>query len=91
MKAYPATTVLIEGHTDNTGSDQYNLQLSQKRAESVRQYLINNFSIAPDRLSAKGFGESRPIASNTTREGRRKNRRVVAVIYATKETQQMRE
>ena len=91
MKTYPETTVRIEGHTDDAGPDQYNLQLSQKRAESVRQYLINNFSIAPERLSAKGFGESRPIASNTTREGRRKNRRVVAVIYATKETQQMRE
>jgi OOP family OmpA-OmpF porin len=90
MKEYPATTVLIEGHTDNTGSDQYNLQLSQKRADSVRQYLIDNFSIAPERLSAKGFGESRPIASNATREGREKNRRVVAVISAIKETQQMR-
>ena len=84
MKEYPETTVRIEGHTDNAGPDQYNLQLSQKRAESVRQYLINNFSIAPKRLSAKGFGESRPIASNATREGRRKNRRVVAVIFATK-------
>ncbi len=91
MKAYPATTALIEGHTDNTGFNQYNLQLSQKRAESVRQYLIDNFDIAPQRLSAKGFGESRPVASNTTREGREKNRRVVAVISATKETQQMRE
>ncbi len=84
MKEYPETTVRIEGHTDNAGPDQYNLQLSQKRAESVRQYLINNFSIAPKRLSAKGFGESRPIASNATREGQRKNRRVVAVIFATK-------
>jgi len=91
MKEYPETTVRIEGHTDNAGPDQYNLQLSQKRAESVRQYLINNFSIAPKRLSAKGFGESRPIASNATREGRRKNRRVVAVVSAIKETQRMRE
>jgi len=91
MKAYPDTTARIEGHTDSAGPAQYNLQLSQKRSESVRQYLINNFSIAPERLNARGFGESRPIATNTTREGRKKNRRVVAVIYAEKETQQMRE
>jgi OOP family OmpA-OmpF porin len=91
MRTYPDTTARVEGHTDSAGPSQYNLQLSQKRADSVRQYLINNFRIAPDRLNARGFGESRPIATNTTREGRKKNRRVVAVIYATKETQQMRE
>ena len=91
MQEYPATKALIEGHTDNVGGDQYNLQLSQQRAESVRQYLIDNFSIAPDRLSAEGFGESRPIASNSTPAGREKNRRVVAVISAVKESQQKRE
>jgi OOP family OmpA-OmpF porin len=91
MQQYPATSALIEGHTDNVGGDQYNLQLSQQRADSVRQYLIDNFSIAPDRLSAKGFGESRPIASNSTPADREKNRRVVAVISAIKESQQKRE
>jgi OOP family OmpA-OmpF porin len=91
MQEYPATSAVIEGHTDNVGGEQYNLQLSQRRAESVRKYLIDNFNIAPDRLKAEGFGESRPIASNSTPEGREQNRRVVAVISATKETQQMRE
>ena len=91
MKAYPLTAVVIEGHTDGSGSAQYNLQLSQRRAESIRQYLIDEFGIAPERLSAKGYGESKPIASNETREGRQRNRRVVAVISATKETPQMRE
>lgn len=64
----------IEGHTDWIGSDEYNMRLSQRRAESVRHYLIKK-GISPDRLTAVGYGESRPVADNNTDEGRARNRR----------------
>lgn len=79
MKAYPETTAEIEGHTDSRGTEAYNLKLSQKRAENVMKYLID-YGIDPGRLKAVGYGESMPIADNATKEGRQKNRRVVAVI-----------
>lgn len=69
----------VAGHTDNTGNYNYNVQLSQQRAESVRQYLINQ-GVAANRLTARGYGPDRPIASNETREGRSQNRRVVLVL-----------
>jgi OOP family OmpA-OmpF porin len=84
MKAYPKTTAVIEGHTDNISSAEYNQKLSQARANSVRQYLINNFGIKASRLSAVGYGLTKPIASNDTEEGRQKNRRVQAVIKTVK-------
>jgi len=65
----------VAGHTDNRGSDKYNMNLSQQRAEAVRNYLISK-GIAADRLTAKGYGESQPVADNDTDEGRFKNRRV---------------
>ena len=65
----------VAGHTDNWGSDEYNMNLSLRRAEAVRNYLISK-GIAADRLSAKAYGESRPVADNATDEGRFKNRRV---------------
>ncbi|WP_296892542.1 OmpA family protein [Thiobacillus sp.] len=65
----------VAGHTDSRGSDKYNMKLSQRRAEAVRNYLISK-GIAADRLTAKGYGESQPIADNATDEGRFKNRRV---------------
>jgi OOP family OmpA-OmpF porin len=80
---YPEASSVIEGHTDSTGTDEYNLKLSQKRTENVKQYLINNFGINQSRLTSEGFGESKPIADNKTKEGRQKNRRVTAVISAT--------
>ena len=83
MNLYTGTSADIEGHTDSQGSEKYNQELSQKRAESVRQYLIDNFGLSADRLKAVGYGESRPIADNATVEGRQVNRRVVAVITAT--------
>jgi OOP family OmpA-OmpF porin len=86
LKTYPTTTVVIEGHTDSTGEAAYNLDLSQRRADSVRDYLIDNYGISPDRLTAKGYGEERPVASNDTAEGRTQNRRVIAVISAEKQT-----
>jgi OOP family OmpA-OmpF porin len=80
MKRYPTTTALIEGHTDNVGGDDYNMRLSQQRAEAVVNYLVNNFGIDRSRLSAKGYGSTRRIAYNDTAEGRQKNRRINAVI-----------
>lgn len=82
MKTYPNTKAKIEAHTDSSGKSAYNLKLSQKRAESVCKYIIEKFGIAPDRLVAIGYGESRPIADNKTLEGRKKNRRATAVIRA---------
>jgi OOP family OmpA-OmpF porin len=71
----PAELVEIRGHTDDTGDASFNLGLSQQRADAVRSYLIYK-GIAADRLSARGLGESAPIASNLTEEGRAQNRRV---------------
>jgi len=88
MKTYPKTKAAIEGHTDSVGSAAYNEKLSRRRAESVRDYLIRNFNISPNRLTAKGFGEKRPVASNDTEEGRRKNRRIEAVLTAEEEMYQ---
>jgi OOP family OmpA-OmpF porin len=80
MKEYPNTKAIIEGHTDSVGSDAYNLRLSNDRSNSVRQYLIKEFGVDASRLTSKGYGESRPIATNDTDEGRQKNRRVWAVL-----------
>ena len=68
----------VAGHTDSRGSDKYNLKLSQRRAEAVRNYLVSK-GIAADRLTAKGYGESQPVADNATDEGRFQNRRVELV------------
>lgn len=65
----------VAGHTDSIGTDEYNIKLSQRRAEAVRNYLISK-GIAADRLIAKGYGESQPVADNATEAGRFKNRRV---------------
>ncbi|HUH73067.1 MAG TPA: OmpA family protein [Chitinophagales bacterium] len=70
---------VIQGHTDNVGKPAYNLELSQKRAQAVVEYLVKN-GIALNRLSAKGFGESQPISTNDTKEGRQLNRRTEFVI-----------
>lgn len=68
--------IFIEGHTDSDGAEDYNRELSDRRAKSVRQYLIDLGRVAADRLDAKGFGESNPIASNATEDGKAENRRV---------------
>jgi outer membrane protein OmpA-like peptidoglycan-associated protein len=75
LKANPSLEVEVEGHTDNKASDQYNLGLSQRRAESVRSYLVKG-GIAASRLTAKGYGKTKPVADNATEDGRAKNRRV---------------
>lgn len=84
MEEYPNTIFHIEGHTDSTGSDQYNLQLSKERAASVKEWL-QNAGIPANRLTSEGYGESRPIATNNTAAGRQDNRRVEISLDKDKE------
>jgi OOP family OmpA-OmpF porin len=79
LKKYPRLKIELQGHTDSSGSDAYNLQLSQKRANAVRDYLVEQ-GVSSSQLTAKGYGESQPIADNTTADGRAKNRRVVMSV-----------
>jgi OmpA-OmpF porin, OOP family len=72
--------VVIEGHTDSTGSEVANQQLSQKRAEAVRQYLIYNGTLPANKIASVGYGSSRPLASNATAQGRAINRRIDVII-----------
>jgi len=76
MNEYPNTVFHIEGHTDSSGRDAYNLELSKKRAASVRDYLVNEEDIESSRVTSEGYGETQPIATNKTDAGRQKNRRV---------------
>ena len=78
LKEWGDVRVEVAGHTDSVGKDSYNLALSQRRAESVRQYLIGK-GVAAHRLFARGYGETRPVADNATEEGRLQNRRVELV------------
>ncbi len=79
LNKYPERTVTIEGHTDNVGSQDFNLGLSQRRAESVRSFLMRQ-GIDGSRIESKGMGESAPVASNDTAGGRQQNRRVEVII-----------
>lgn len=74
LEKNPGIRIELSGHTDNQGDDQYNLELSQNRAQAVKSYLEEK-GISPERLVAKGYGENQPIATNDTKEGRAKNRR----------------
>jgi OOP family OmpA-OmpF porin len=80
LEKYPNTTAVIEGHTDNVGTPADNLKLSQRRADSVVSYLTETFHVAPARMTAVGYGETRPIGDNNTGEGKRMNRRIGAVV-----------
>ncbi len=75
----PASTIVVEGHTDSLGGDQYNLELSQARADAVVQWWVDR-GVDPERLTAVGRGEAEPIDSNETREGRERNRRIEVTI-----------
>src|SRR5581483_9913043 len=72
VEAYPDLKLDVEGHTDSIGSDEYNLQLSEKRANSVRAFLISN-GVRPDHVSAEGLGKADPVADNSTASGRKLN------------------
>jgi outer membrane protein OmpA-like peptidoglycan-associated protein len=77
IKEHPSLKkIMIEGHASSEGNDQYNMKLSDERAKAVRDYLIKEGGVAADRLEAKGFGETKPIATNDTEQGREQNRRV---------------
>jgi outer membrane protein OmpA-like peptidoglycan-associated protein len=75
----PGLRLSIEGHTDSEGADDYNLKLSESRAKSVKSYLVDTYKIDGARLESKGLGETKPIASNDTAEGKATNRRVELV------------
>jgi outer membrane protein OmpA-like peptidoglycan-associated protein len=80
IDVFPRSELIIEGHTDSFGGDEFNQKLSQERAESVQQYMINAMRIPTYRLIATGYGETRPVASNETESGRKRNRRIDIVI-----------
>jgi len=83
LKRYPDYKVIIEGHTDSSGSEESNLKISNERALNFLRYLVDNEGIPLERLCSVGYGESRPIASNINEEGRRQNRRVDIIILTT--------
>ncbi|MBJ6749470.1 OmpA family protein [Geomonas anaerohicana] len=76
LKEFPEAKGLIEGHTDNVGPKAFNMKLSQRRADTIRNYLVKEFGIAPDRIKAVGYGPTKPVASNKTKAGKAKNRRI---------------
>jgi outer membrane protein OmpA-like peptidoglycan-associated protein len=80
MLAYPGLNLTVEGHTDNTGSMDFNQKLSEQRANSVRQYLVEQ-GISAQRISAQGLGQSQPRAPNDSAANRQLNRRVELVIF----------
>lgn len=81
LNKYPDTNILIEGHADATGTEEWNLELSKLRAQSVSNYLAGQ-QVMETRFTTMGYGESQPIASNDTADGRSANRRVEVAIYA---------
>lgn len=78
LKEFPQSHGEIAGHTDSTHTRAYNQKLSERRANSVKEYIIKNFDIAPERISSRGYGEDKPIATNKTKAGKAKNRRIEA-------------
>ncbi|MBD3348597.1 MAG: OmpA family protein [Candidatus Eisenbacteria bacterium] len=79
LNQFEEMNILIEGHTDSIGTEEYNLDLSRRRAEAVHEFLVSQ-DVDPSRMSWEGYGESRPVADNNTEEGRQRNRRVDLVI-----------
>lgn len=88
IDVFPRSELIIEGHTDSYGGDESNQALSQKRAESVQQYMINAMRIPSYRLIATGYGETNPVANNETESGRARNRRIDIVIKPNLESNQ---
>ena len=87
LNDYPNTDALVVGHTDSTGSEDYNQTLSEQRANSVAMFLAQQ-GIAPGRMLVSGMGESQPVASNATDAGRQQNRRVEIALYANEQYRQ---
>ncbi len=87
FKEYPHSYILVEGHTDSAGPEDYNMSLSKQRAESVTRYLVGQ-GISNGRFTTKWYGEGQPVGDNTTTEGKAKNRRVELAIVADEELKQ---
>jgi len=87
LNRYPDTEVVVKGHTDGSGAESFNLTLSEQRSDAVRRYLIGK-GVSPARITSVGFGESLPLATNSTPEGRQQNRRVEVEL---RPNQRMRE
>lgn len=79
MNKYPDAQFLLAGHTDSKGSEEYNMTLSKRRAAAVKKYLVEEFGIAAQLMTPRGYGESQPVATNDTDEGRQANRRVEVI------------
>lgn len=90
LKKYDDTSIMIEGHTDNVGETSYNQTLSEKRANSVQEYLATQ-GVSKTRVTAKGYGEQQPLNGNLTDGERQTNRRVEVAIYANKKMKKMAE
>lgn len=84
LKTYPGTEILVAGHTDATGTEEYNQALSERRAMSAAVFLAES-GVEAERIATSGYGELQPVASNETAEGREQNRRVEIAITATEE------
>lgn len=84
MKKYDDTEIIIQGHTDSSGSESYNQALSERRARSVANYAIAQ-GISASRIATQGYGETMPVADNSTASGKQKNRRVEIAVYANEE------
>lgn len=89
LKANPDQVAQVQGYADDTGSPDYNLELSEDRAQSVAQRLVADFNIEPDRIETVGFGEKNPLVANTTEENRQLNRRVTTVVFGTRDDLEM--
>ena len=87
LRQYPSTLVRVEGHTDSVGSDQYNMDLSIRRAMAVKNLLVQR-GVAESRIDAVGYGKTMPVATNDTEAGRQRNRRVEIKIAPQTQTQQ---
>ncbi|MGQ9604507.1 MAG: OmpA family protein [bacterium] len=88
LSKYEDTNILLEGHTDSTGPEDYNLDLSIRRAQAVANYLAS-LGVNPTRFTVMGYGEDQPIATNDTEEGRRLNRRVEIAIFANEKLKEI--
>ncbi|SHE72222.1 Outer membrane protein OmpA [Modicisalibacter ilicicola DSM 19980] len=84
MREYPETRITVAGHTDSSGSEQYNQRLSERRAEAVGNYLMQG-GVARQRLDIVGYGENQPVASNANEQGRAQNRRVEITLTPTRQ------
>ncbi len=82
VKKYPGSKVRVEGHTDSAGTDKHNQKLSERRAEAVKNFLVQEGAVDASKITSAGYGEARPVASNKTEQGRAQNRRVEILILS---------